>query len=107
METIKINLESKNGPVILSSDVFKNIAQIASDKIEGVYPSKKENDFVVCKVVEEAIKLTLYIKLKQGIDVAKTCSQLQRKIHEDILDMTGIDCNEIDLDIQGFVSEKQ
>lgn len=106
MESLNINLDSKMGQVILNSDVFKNIAQIASTKIEGIFPSKKENDFISCKISEDNVKLTLFIKLKQGIDVAKVCSQLQRKIHEDILDMTGIDCTDINLDIQGFVSEK-
>ena len=107
MESVNINLESTMGSAILGADVFKNIAQIVSGKIEGVYPAKKESDFVVCKIKDaENIKLTLYIRLRQGIDVAKTCSDLQRKVHEDILDMTGIDSKDINLDIQGFVSEK-
>lgn len=106
MEAKNINIEAKNGKVILSSDVFKNIAQIASNKVSGIFPAKKEDDFVSCKLNNDNVKLTIFIKLKQGSDVSKVCSQLQNKIHEDILDMTGIDCNEINLDIQGFTSDK-
>lgn len=106
MEKNNVSFDSKTGRVILSNEVFKNIAQIVCEKIDGVYSAKKDNDYVVCKINDNQVKLTLYIKLRQGIDVAKVCSKLQKKIHEDIMDMTGIDCHDISLDIQGFVSEK-
>ena len=107
MENININLDSNIGSAVLSDDVFKNIAQIVTDKTAEVFPAKKESDYISCKIDDNKnVNLTLCLKLKQGSDVVMVCSQLQHKIHESILEMTGFDCSDINLDIQGFVSEK-
>ena len=105
MVNYNINHETQLGSIHLSDDVFKDIAKLAMSKIPGVYPGKKEADSVACKTLDNDIKLTLYIKLGQGKDVTGTCTKLQRKVHEDIVDMTGIDCKVINLDIVGFISE--
>ena len=44
---------------------------------------------------------------RNGVDVVKVCSKLQSTVHEAIEGMTGIDCKNINIDIQGFKTEKK
>ena len=106
MEYIRIDKESPKGTAALSSDVFKNIVQIEVSRNEDVIPAKKENDYVTSKLADQQLTLNLLLKLRLGCNVAEVCGNLQDKIHEDILWMTGVDCKDINLDIVGFVTDK-
>jgi len=106
MEYINIDNKENRGDVALSTQVLKDIAAIALARCEDAYPAKKESDSIVCKYVKDELSLALNLKLKYGCAVTDVCSKLQEKIHDDILQMTGIDDYKITLDIVGFVSEK-
>ena len=84
-----------------SSNTRNNV----SDSIDEVYPYKKENN-CVCSFKDDELRVTVLIKVKQGCDVVKKCNLLQSKIKEAIAGMTGIECKSVDIDIQGFVTEK-
>ena len=51
--------------------------------------------------------LKMSVRIKNGVDVVKVCSKLQSTVHEAIEGMTGIDCKNINIDIQGFKTEKK
>ena len=100
-------LENKGeyGHIEVSAQVFKELAQIVSLRHDEVVP-KNQNDFAACVISRDGeIRITIELKIRQGIDVLNTCRQIQNEVHEIIEDMTGIDVKIINIDIQGFVAE--
>ncbi len=93
------------GHIEVNADVFKDLAQIVSKKHNEVVP-KSDDDFASCSISRDGdIKITVYLKIKQGKDVLNICQQIQKEIHEVIEQMTGIDVKNINIDIQGFINE--
>ena len=97
---------NENGSCIISTKAFKDIAEIVCKDIKDIYPAKKDGGFATCLVSNKGdVKISISIKIKQGVDVVKVCGKIQDSINENILLMTGIDCNNININIQGFVSK--
>ena len=96
------------GTYKIQNNAFKDIAAIAANKIKNIYPvGKKDNDFVACKIDKNNIMtITLSLRVKQGIDVVKLCNEIQDSVHDNILLMTGVDCQNINIDILGFEKDK-
>ena len=103
-----MELENVNeiGKIVLQEKVFRDIVQIAALKVEGIYPVKK-NDFADVKMKDEKLNVVLHIKLGQDIDIVKACTKAQMKVRESLEDMTGLPVGSINVDIQGFVKEKE
>ena len=97
-------IENKYGKVVLENEVYEQIAEIAALKVKGVYANKK-NDFITCKIKDDNLNIKVNIKLQQDLDVVKTCSKIQNRIRESILEMCGIDTEDINIDVLGFVKE--
>lgn len=93
------------GKVDLNNGVFKDIALISLDKVKGVYPVKKDSSFCNVSIKDGELKLLLKIKIDVGVDVVKICNKLTKNVHESIETMTGIECEEINVDVQGFVNK--
>ena len=103
MEIIK---KLENGTLGMDKQAFVDIAQASIKNMKNIYPPKKGKDFVFCKIKDNKLNVLVSIKIKQGIDIMKTCNKIQTNIHEAIEEMTGIDCGIINIDIQGFVNNK-
>ena len=102
---MEISKSMPNGNLVLDEKVLKDIAVIAAGNVAGIYPTKKDG-FVSCKVDKLGnIDITVSIRLKQGINLVKTCTRLQNEISDSVSGMTGLSCNNINIDIQGFVDE--
>lgn len=88
-------------------EAFDDIALVACSKIEGIVAStKKESDMCVASLKDNELIVDVYIKLVQGVDVARTCAQIQKDIYNNILQMTSIKTNAINVNIAGFISDK-
>ena len=95
------------GTYKISEKAFKDIAAIACESIKNIYPTKKDSEFVDCKINkngEPSFKVS--IRIKQGVDIVKLCNKIQDEIKENVLLMTGIECKKINIDIQGFEAKK-
>lgn len=90
------------GKVDLNNNVFKDVALISCEKVKGVYPAKNDSSFCIVNVKDGKVKLLLKIKIDVGVDVVKVCNKLTENVHEQIETMTGIDVDEINIDVQGF-----
>lgn len=98
-------MEIKNelGNCIIADKVFKEIATVAVSNIKNVYPAKKDKDLVEVKFSKnDELTINIPIRVKKGIDIVKTCNKIQDEVNENILLMTGKECNKINIDIQGF-----
>ena len=95
------------GTYFISEKAFKEIAAIAVSNIKGVYPTKKDSEYIECKISKtNEPAFTLSIRVKQGVDIVKLCNKIQEEVEEAVLLMTGIECKKIDIDIQGFETGK-
>ena len=45
--------------------------------------------------------------MKLGSNVVEECEKMQQKIHDDILEMTDVECKDIRLDVVGFIFDEK
>lgn len=102
-----INQENKElGLASISLEALNNISLVALNKISGIASAKKEVDMCDAKIKDNEVVIDLFVKLNQGVDVVKTCSNLQNEVYSTILDMLGIKCKAINVNISGFIYDK-
>lgn len=99
--------DNQQGEALISLESIKNIATITAAKLKGVYPAKKENDMIQVKRKDDRLLITAMIRLQQDIEIANVCSLLQKNIYKNVMDMTGIKCDSIAIDITGFIKDKE
>ena len=91
------------GKIEVTKAAFTDMANIASSKVKGIYPVKTGGNIAECSFKNDELLVSLEIKVKQGIDIVNTSARLQNKVYELILEMTGISCRKINVEIEGFV----
>jgi len=95
---------SKNelGSIMLSDEAMKDIVRIVVEKFNEFSSSKKGNSFINITDKNDEVVIRIRLKIKQGEDVANSCKQLQKEVHNAIEDMSGIDVKTINIEIEGF-----
>lgn len=98
-----MEIKEKIGNYEITSKAFEDIASITCEGIKNVYPVKKDKTFADAKINKNnELSILLTIKVKQGVDIVKLCNKIQDEVAETIYLMTGIECDSINIDIQGF-----
>ncbi|MBQ6368219.1 MAG: Asp23/Gls24 family envelope stress response protein [Erysipelotrichaceae bacterium] len=106
MEYIAIDSnELVNGKASFSTDVFVDITETALKKTKDVTAAKKDPIDVSYK--DKKLSVSIAIRVLLGTNVVKICEALQTRVHDNILEMTGIDCQDISLDIAGFFTKEK
>lgn len=100
MEILK---KTPSGNIIIDEKVISDIAGITVSRINDVYPNKKEGKFVKVSHKDSQINLEIFLKLKQGCDVNKLCTEVQSSVYDSVETVTDIKLTNIDINIQGFV----
>ncbi len=98
--------KNEYGNINVSKNALNDIANLACLKVEGVYPVKKDSNVATCVYKDDELKISLNIKVKQGMDVMKISNKVQSKVFEAVAEMTGLDCKSIDVEIEGFITDK-
>ena len=99
---IKIS-DNENGTIVLKRDVFSSIAFISAQEDNGVVLENSTfKNSVNCKIENDKLSIAIDLKVRYGQHVQKTCAKVQDKVHKAILDMTGISCDEVDVNVIGF-----
>lgn len=91
------------GKFIIEPKAIKDIVEIVCEQIENIKKAKKDDFAQISIDKQNNININIAIKVKQGIDLLKTCNLLQSTIKEHIYLMTSLECNNINIDIQGFI----
>ncbi|WP_178195508.1 Asp23/Gls24 family envelope stress response protein [Ligilactobacillus sp. Marseille-Q7487] len=113
--------EPSLGEVQIAPEVVEVIIGIAASKVEGVYAMQGTlaNSFskffgrqdrktgVKLDQEESALKVDVYVYLNYGVSVPKVAVQIQEKIKQQVLFMTGLEITQVDVHVQGVVPEKQ
>ncbi len=113
--------EPSLGEVRLAPEVIEVIIGIAASQVDGVYSMRGSiaNSFsellgrqirgkgVKVNKDEDQLKVDVYVFLNYGVSVHKVAAQIQEKVRQQVLFMTGIEILGVDVHVQGVIPEKQ
>ena len=113
--------EPSLGEVRLAPEVIEVIIGIAASQVDGVYSMRGSiaNSFsellgrqirgkgVKVNKDEDQLKVDVYVFLNYSVSVPKVAAQIQEKVRQQVLFMTGIEILGVDVHVQGVIPEKQ
>ena len=106
-EYIVINNHRQNeGLIALSKHVLESIVKYSFEEEKNCSIAQKEGPFnspVMCKVNKNKLEIAINLKIKYGINVNEICELLQEKVKNTIYLMTDIKCNDIEMNVVGFI----
>jgi uncharacterized alkaline shock family protein YloU len=121
-ESEKVKLDSAElGDIVVAPEVIEVIIGIAASKVEGVYGmrgtfasnvakrlGRKDYDKGIYLSNDENGNLIadIYTYLEYGITVPKVAIDMQEKVKQQVLFMTGLTLKEINIHVVGVVPEK-
>ena len=102
------------GNVKISDDVVKTIAAKAARDVEGVYKlaggvadevkkilgNKRPTHGVKVEVGEKECTIEIYIIVEYGYNIAKVSGEVQREVHRNIVEITGLKVVEVNIFVQ-------
>lgn len=91
-EYVYIQDYSKRGKLGISRKCFEDIIAITTNKINGVETAKSQNNKlnfyfkkpISCEIVNNKVQINVQVKVKQGSNIEKICTDIQEKIAEEI-----------------------
>ena len=105
-EYIVINSQKQSeGLIALSKHVIESIVKHSIEEEHDCFISEESpfRSSVNCKIVKNRLAISVDIKLKYGINVNEVCESIQDKIKSVIYLMTEIDCENIKMNVVGFI----
>ena len=100
-EYVLLKDSNEIGKIALNKSVFSSIVNISLDEIEGVVKPEKD-DHIEIKVIKNRLEITVGVIVKNDSNVKTVCENLQKKIFDNILDMTNIKAKTITVDVLVF-----
>ena len=58
---------------------------------------------VQCKIANNKLNVAVEVKVKYGANVNEACERLQERIASNIVQMTNLKCNLVDVKVVGFI----
>ena len=108
--------EEDVGVVQIADDVVAMIASLATTEVEGVSAMagnitnelmskagvKKRTKGVRVDVLENNVTVDLAVIMEYGYNIPATCQQVQMKVKSAIENMTGLNCTDVNIRIEGI-----
>lgn len=124
MEEANIPLEDKNkglGTIEIAPEVLEIISGITVNEIDGVYAMQgsfksgvnelfgrsSHNKGIYLNNTEDGLSIDVYCYLKYGVSVPKVALEMQTKIKEQILFMSDLEINVVNVHVVGLVTPKE
>ena len=98
------NASIVQGNVTISENVIANIARLATEEIDGVCKtvktvtetftdifSNKQSQGVKVNIAEDKINLEIAIELIYGVDIERTCREIQKNVKNSVESMTNLE----------------
>ncbi len=103
-EYIMLQEENESGKIALSKSVFELITDITIKELDTIVkvPSSKFSQSIQCKIEKNHLSISVNVRIKYGSNVNGECETLQHRIHQNILQMTSLDCGNININVNGF-----
>lgn len=106
---------SSIGEVMIADDVIATIAGVATTEVEGVSSMqgnitnelvgklgmKNMTKGIKLKLEEDGVCLDLYIQMRYGYSIPKTCNSIQDKVKTSIENMVGLTVKTVNVHIVG------
>ncbi|SEL16215.1 PadR family transcriptional regulator, regulatory protein PadR [Carnobacterium iners] len=108
------------GEIEVAPEVIEIISGIAASKVSGVHAMRGKLSSGVSELFgrvdhkkgvhltsdEEGLKVDVYCYLNYGVSVPKIALELQKKVREQLIQMTDIELKEVNIHVVGIVPEK-
>ncbi len=103
-EYILLKEKSDSGIIALNKSVFESIVEISKDEVEGLskIPHTRFSRPVSIKIVNNKLHISVDVNLKYGASVGVVSKNLQTKIYDNILQMTGLKPSDISINVISF-----
>lgn len=103
-----------SGSLHITDDVIISIVRLELDQIENVklsdismvnriYPSENAKDIQV-KIDDDDIYIDIRLETEYGIDIIAKCNEIQEKIREIVINMTGFNVQEVNIKVKNIGS---
>ncbi|SJZ83539.1 Uncharacterized conserved protein YloU, alkaline shock protein (Asp23) family [Pilibacter termitis] len=119
----KLTLERNDdlGEIVIAPEVLEVIIGVAAAKVEGVYGMRGTFAGVIAEKLgrqshgkginlstneDGTLSVDIYSYLQYGVSVPKVAMEMQEKVKQQVLYMTGIDLSEVNIHIVAVVPEK-
>lgn len=104
------------GEIEISKDVITSIAAVAASEIEGLVETdsqsgissvfKRSNSQTVETELEDGhVKVNVNIAVEYGYPVHETAENVQKKVKEDVEEMTGLSVSKINVNVAALMFE--
>lgn len=114
-------VQDELGKIEIAPEVIEVIAGIAASEIEGVatmrgnfaagvaerFGRKNHGKGIRVDLSENQIKIDVYCVLNYGVSIPKVAQQIQDNIRQALLNMTGLETDEVDVHIVNVNFETQ
>ncbi|MDE1547843.1 Asp23/Gls24 family envelope stress response protein [Jeotgalibaca caeni] len=124
MEETNIPLKDKNtalGNIEIAPEVLEVISGIAVNEVDGVYAMRgtfksgvnellgrsSHNKGVHLNIDEHGLSVDVYCYIKYGVSVPKVALEMQQKIKEQILFMSDLEVNIVNVHVVGLVTPRE
>lgn len=92
-----------NGKIALNQSIFASIAQISAEDDDSIEIAKDRfSKGVEVKIVKDQLNIVVDVAMKYGSKAKVRCEELQKRIYDNVYQMTGIKCNHITINVVGF-----
>lgn len=119
MEQENIRSRMKKGEIEISKEVITSIAAVAATEVEGLGEmdeasgvlsgvfSRGEKRGVETQLEDGHVTVLLKIAIKYGYPVHKVAKKVQEKVKKEIEEMTGLEVNQVNVDVQRLEFEEE
>jgi uncharacterized alkaline shock family protein YloU len=104
MDYVVLKNDADSGMIAINKSVFQAIAEISMQEIDNIefQPSSFSKRTVSVRIEHNQLKVEADVKVRYGASVNDTCGQIQSKIYENIVFMTGYKPSEVKVNVIGF-----
>lgn len=105
------------GEIVIAPQVVETIVAIAAAKIDGVYSlrnkrfadrigKKADGRGVYVHQEDDKVVVDIYVYLTYGVSVPSVAMEMQRVVKDNVLDMSDITIDDVNIHVAGVVPEK-
>lgn len=120
-ESLTLETNQDLGEIVIAPEVIEIIIGIAASKVEGVYSMRGSfasalseavgrqshgKGIVLSEDEEGQLTVDIFTYLKYGVSVPKTAMEIQEKVKQQVIYMTGLDIQEVNVHVVAVIPEK-
>jgi len=120
-ETLTIQNDQEHGDIVIAPEVLEIIIGIAASKVDGVYGMRGNFTSTISEALgrqshgkgillttgeDDELIVDIYTYLNYGVSVPKVAMEMQEKVSQQVLYMTGLTLSQVNVHVVAIVPEK-